>query len=174
MTTKTTKQAPPSPPAPVAAAPAAAPPQPVKTEPKRVSMIDKVKLIGDLSNACQNEEVVGLIRGLPNGERIYELFVTAIEKELQRVMTGQEVQEAAAVNLVGAIQQAQSIMDQFRQTIVGYMQTPLMQALSGLHERLGGAPVLAPGGPAPNGNGSAGTGYQPTQTGNRPVGLGSL
>ena len=101
----------------------------------------KVKLLGDLANACSNPEVVRVLTTLPNGHKIYELFVATIDKELNRIIGGGEKKDDAPQHLqdtAGTARYLQQVMEQFKQLMVGFMQTPLVKVLATMNKNLGG------------------------------------
>jgi len=108
----------------------------------------KVRLIGNLANISQNQELIALLDEQPNGSQIYQLFVEAIDRKLSEIMGGKATPEdtaAEAVSLAQAVQGAhqslammRSLMDQFRTLMVGFMQTPLVDVLTMMNKNLGG------------------------------------
>jgi hypothetical protein len=116
--------------------------EPAKPE---MSLIEKVKLMSDLANACQNEKIVTEIKNLPSGERIYSIFVEAVDRELQAIMNGKkEDVPKELVNTVNMTRQIQATLNSFQSLISGFMGTPLVQVLSMMNQNLGGKGFQAP------------------------------
>ena len=116
--------------------------EPVKPE---MSLIEKVKLMSDLANACQNDKVVSEIKSLPNGERIYSIFVEAVDRELQGIMNGKkEDVPKELINTVNMTRQVQATLNSFQSLVSGFMGTPLVQVLNMMNQNLGGKGFQAP------------------------------
>jgi len=122
------------------------PVQPQKTEPqvdnevpKELSKREKVKLMHDLTGACEDKRLVELIKSFPNGERIYDIFVAAVDKEIEFIMNGKkEDNKQVSDSLASAARQAEGALNTFRQIISDFHQTPLVQTLDTLNVNLGG------------------------------------
>jgi hypothetical protein len=104
-----------------------------------LTLIEKVELMSDLTSACKNKELVGLMKNMPNGDRIFNLFMSAVEREVSVIMSGKEESVSQeVVNLMSYTKQLQGSIDGFRGLIVGFMNTPLVQVLNLLNQNLGG------------------------------------
>lgn len=111
-----------------------------KLAPKGITMFEKVKLMGDLAGAIQNDNVINTLKTLPNGERIYMIFVEAIEKELSNVMSGGQKEELPkeVMNLVTTTQAVGQTIHDFNAIIQAFLSSPLVQILEMMNHRLGG------------------------------------
>lgn len=105
---------------------------------KEMSLIEKVKLMNDLATASQNSEIIEAIKKHPNGEKIYKIFVDAIEKELASTMTGKQETVKEINNLSSVIKQAQQTMNNFRDLNIVFMKSPLVEVLNLINRNLGG------------------------------------
>lgn len=111
----------------------------VKPAEKELGLIEKVKLMSDLTGACQNKEVIHLLSGLPGGARIYELFVEAIEREVSLIMNGKSESAPKELNTaLDVAKQLQTTLSNFRDTIVGFHNTALVEVLNMMNKNLGG------------------------------------
>lgn len=116
--------------------------EPAKPE---MSLIEKVKLMSDLANACQNDKVVAEIKSLPSGERIFAIFLEAVDRELQGIMNGRkEDVPKELVNTVNMTRQVQATLNQFQSLVTGFMGTPLVQVLNMMNQNLGGKGFQVP------------------------------
>jgi hypothetical protein len=103
-----------------------------------MSLIDKVKMMNDLASACQNKEVIALLKSLPNGDKVYSTFKKAIEKDLNEIMNGKEDSLPNEVNsLIGAMRELTYNADRLRTFFISIMQSPLISVFNGLLQRLG-------------------------------------
>jgi hypothetical protein len=106
---------------------------------EELSLIEKVSLMHDLASACKDKNVVSVLQGLPNGEKIFNIFVSAIERELSSVMNGKKEEIPQQVNdLLSALNHLNSSTKQFRELISGFMGTPLVEVLNMMNKNLGG------------------------------------
>lgn len=117
---------------------ASAPAQDTPKKPQ-LSTLEKVKLMSALTSVVEDEQLVELLRSKPSGERIYEIFVNAVEREVSAIMNPDKKETPAeVVNLVNYTRQLQTAMNSFRDLIVGFMNTPLVQVLNMLNQNMGG------------------------------------
>jgi hypothetical protein len=106
---------------------------------KQMSTIEKVKLMSAFTNAVENSEVECVLGNLPHGKRIYEIFVEAIDKELSRIMNGD--QAAIPKQMTNALASAMSISNmcqQFGGMMANFLNSPLVEVLNLMNQRLGG------------------------------------
>lgn len=54
---------------------------------------EKIRLLADLQDAIENEELKELIIGLPSGEKVFSIFETALSKELEALLAGKTPEE---------------------------------------------------------------------------------
>jgi len=114
-------------------------PQPEPEPQKQMTTIEKVKLMSDLANVVQNPDVVNILGKLPNGQKIYEIFVAAIDKELSNIMNGRDEEAPKqANNLMAAAIALNNSGSQLQYLVSSFMQTPLVQVLNLLNQNLGG------------------------------------
>lgn len=110
-----------------------------------MSLIEKVKLMSDLANACQNTQVVAEIMKLPSGDRIFKIFVEAVDRELQDIMNGKkEDVPKEVINTVNMARQLQGTLTAFQTMVSGFMGTPLVQVLNMMNQNLGGKGFQVP------------------------------
>jgi len=110
-----------------------------------MSLIEKVKLMSDLANACQNTQVVEEIMKLQNGDRIFKIFVEAVDRELQDIMNGKkEDVPKEVINTVNMARQLQGTLTAFQTMVSGFMGTPLVQVLNMMNQNLGGKGFQVP------------------------------
>lgn len=123
-------------------------PEPVKvpegvkvvTEQKEPSLLEKAKLIADLAAVWENKELADLITRMPNGYKVLDIFQSAINREMQAVMSGKRVDEEAQQFqvLAGQIDSMARSMSGFDQMIRGFMASPLVNVLDLMNAKLGG------------------------------------
>lgn len=123
-------------PAPAKVAEAPAPEKKVEPE----NLLEKAKLISDLASAWQNPELATMIRSLPNGDQIFDIFSAAMNREMSAIMTGKRQDDKAMLEpLSKQVEQMAAAMSNFHHMIINFMQTPLVQTLNHLNQKLGGA-----------------------------------
>lgn len=106
--------------------------------PAELSLLEKVKLMNDLAVTAQDPEVADLIRGRPNGEKIYSLFVSAIERELAQTMNGKKEITKEVDNLSTTVKQTNIVLNNFRDMAMLFMRGPLVEVLGMMNKNLGG------------------------------------
>jgi hypothetical protein len=117
---------------------AAPAPEEQKTPPE-LSMFDKVKLMADIANASQDAELSKKIKSLSSGDRIYEIFVEAINRELLNIMNGKKEDPPQQVaNLTIQLDQMSQMVYKMQSMIGNMMHAPLMYTLDQLVSKLGG------------------------------------
>lgn len=102
------------------------------------TMLEKAKLIADLAAAWQNPELSSLIKSLPSGDRLFEIFANAVSREMNTIMTGKREADPGLQALSAQTEQMASAMSEFKGLIVGFMQSPLVQVLDLMNKNLGG------------------------------------
>lgn len=111
----------------------------METPKQEMSMMEKIKLLGDLANTTQNKEVVDVLSSLPNGNRIYDLFVHAINEEISRIMDVSKPEEKNELsNTIESLRAFQTIMNDFTQNMKGLHTAQLIQVLNMLNQKLSG------------------------------------
>ena len=51
-----------------------------------LDMFEKVKLMASMTSAVQNAELTGLIKSLPHGDKIHQILVEGVHREIQQIM----------------------------------------------------------------------------------------
>lgn len=110
---------------------------------KELSKREKVKLMHDLTGACENKQLVDIIRGLPNGERVYDIFVSAVDKEIEIIMNGKANEDVSqeVVDTVKVVRETQAVLQNFKTVISHFHETPLVKTLESLNASLGGRQI---------------------------------
>lgn len=123
--------------------------RPVTTEqPKSENLLEKAKLIADLAAAWQNSELARLMKSLPNGERVFEIFSEAVNREMATIMTGKRDDGPQVQVLSKQVEQMAGAMGNFHNLIMSFMQSPLVQVLNMMNENLGARKFQFPQAPA--------------------------
>ena len=107
---------------------------------KEPNLLEKAKLIADLAAVWENKELADLITRMPNGQKVLEIFQSAINREMQAVMSGQRIDEDARQfqALAGQLDLMGRSMNGFDQMIRGFMASPLVNVLDLMNAKLGG------------------------------------
>lgn len=105
------------------------------TEPE--NLLEKARLIADLAAAWQDAELAKLMKALPNGERVFEIFSGAVNREMSVIMTGKNEDQPQLQAMSKQVEQMAGAMGSFRDMIVGFMQSPLVQVLDLMNKNLG-------------------------------------
>lgn len=156
---------------------------------KEPNLLEKARLISDLAAAWQNQELADIVKRMPNGEKVLEIFQDAINREMQMVMSGNRTEEnVKQVQAMGSqIDKMGTAMSGFHQMILAFMNSPLVKVLDLMNQNLGARghqfpqgqqPQQMPNGqapqqrqqPMPQGNDDD----QPRPPGQRAAGLGSF
>jgi hypothetical protein len=56
-----------------------------------MDMKEKIKLLGDLQASVDNPEVQELLKNLPSGEKVFELFSKAVTSEIEGILSGNPI-----------------------------------------------------------------------------------
>jgi hypothetical protein len=107
------------------------------TKEKAVSAIPdtlrKAKLISDLSTVWCNNEVKNVLIKQPNGEAVWSVFTSAIQKEIEQVMAGGDSK------LESQIAQTSNEVTDIYFKLKAMNNSPLLKTLTIIMEKLGGS-----------------------------------
>jgi hypothetical protein len=106
---------------------------------KEPNLLEKAKLIADLAAAWQNEELAEIVKRMPNGDKVLEIFQGAINREMQMVMSGNRIEENVKQiqALGGQVDKMGAAMSSFHNMILAFMNSPLVKVLDLMNQNLG-------------------------------------
>jgi hypothetical protein len=110
-------------------------PEPQKTEAE--ILIEKAGLITNLLAVCQSAEIKNVILSQPNGKKVYEIFTTAISKEMNAVMSGKGP-ETQVQALSAQFEQMAKAMGNFNHIVTSFMNSRLIDVLTAISTNLKG------------------------------------
>lgn len=129
--------------------------------PKELSTLEKIQLLGNLANSVQDEAIKAAFTALPSGEQLYSIFVSAVSKEIETMMSPSK---EAPKELMDTLSVASSLREQIThmyQAMAELSRTQLIGVLNVLNTSLGGRPIPA--------NPAQGGGQQRPEQGQQPV-----
>jgi len=111
----------------------------VPPPPPELSTLDKIALLSSYANACQDPDLVKLMKGKPQGERLYEVFVSAVQREIETIMNGPAVQAPRVIQDAHVTaQNLGSLLHRLGAIMSAIEQGPALSVLSMLIQNLGG------------------------------------
>ena len=111
--------------------------------PKEMSTLERIQLLGNLANSVQNEAIKSAFVSIPAGDQLYDIFVTAVSKEIESMMSPSK---AAPKELVDTLTVANHLKNQISymyQAMAELSRTQLIGVLNVLNTSLGGRPLPA-------------------------------
>jgi hypothetical protein len=118
--------------------PEAPSPKDAAPSPAQDNLLEKAKLIASLADAWQSPALKAEMLKLDSGERVYEIFSEAMNKEMASIMTGKrETPDKELQDLSSQLLQMAKAMSSFNNMIVGFMQSPLVKVLDLMNVNLG-------------------------------------
>lgn len=104
---------------------------------------EKIRLLADLQDAMENEELKELVIALPSGEKVFSIFEAALSKELEALLAGKTQEETKKE-------------EQWSSLIQSLDKSMVLHILRSMNDKLAqpsGAPAPTQGGaPQPAGN----------------------
>jgi hypothetical protein len=109
-------------------------------EPKEMTQLERIKLLGDLANGVQNENIMNVIKSLPSGDIMYDVFVAAISKHLDDIMTPVKAASKTLIDAVSMTNDLNKGIANMYVAVESMSRSPLMTVLGLLHQNMGGQP----------------------------------
>lgn len=111
--------------------------------PQEPSTMEKLALLSDLAKLIANPDFINFVTSQPSGEFAYNIFKRAAEDMVEKTVSGQQsiTQEDSnqAVSLLGVSRETVQVMNDFKNLIVSFINTPLVGTLEMLNNSLVGA-----------------------------------
>lgn len=105
-------------------------------------MLKKIAMLNNLASACEDEKLMEAFGSLKNGQLLFEIFVKAVNKEIQGIVNGKETEIAKSVS--GAKEISNSLFDQVQtmyNMMVAISGSPIMKVMALTHDRLTGTSI---------------------------------
>ena len=108
-------------------------------KPPELSTLERIKVLGELANAIQNDELKRVIASLPSGDRLLQIFTEAIAKEIDGLINPGN--KAAPKEMVDVVSIAMGLKDLVSHTyamMAEINRAPVLGTLNLLNQNLGG------------------------------------
>jgi len=113
---------------------------------KPLSTLEKVSRMHALTSIAMDEDLKKLIAKHKSGDIAHEIFVKAIEAEVEKLMTSKAVEEVPQTlsDMPQMLHDAKTVLTALKSTVSSLYASPLIEVLFNVNETLGGAALEAP------------------------------
>ena len=99
--------------------------------------IDRISVLGDLSNAARDKDIVQVILSKPNGQRLYTLFVEAISQEIEMIMGGNKAVDQSLINASHVAAQVNDTLNRLMHNIGNIERSQVLGILNMFLQKIG-------------------------------------
>lgn len=120
--------------------------EPVTTVPevsKEQKTLERIQLLSSLAGGVQNESVKSTILALPCGQKLYDIFLSAVSQEIENLMNPQKAAPKEMMDAIGAAQNLKSLLVHMYNALSEMNRSQLIAVLSIMNQNLGGRSMPA-------------------------------
>jgi len=118
--------------------------EPMEPEPsKEQKTLERIQLLSSLAGGVQNVDVKSTILALPCGQKLYDIFLSAVSQEIENLMNPQKAAPKEMMDAIGAAQNLKSLLVHMYNALSEMNRSQLIAVLSIMNQNLGGRAMPA-------------------------------
>jgi len=98
----------------------------------------RIQLLSSLAGGVQNEAVKNTILALPCGQKLYDIFLSAVSQEIENLMNPQKTAPKEMMDAIGAAQNLKSLLVHMYNAVSEMNRSQLLAVLNIMNQNLGG------------------------------------
>lgn len=113
----------------------------VKAVEPAMTTLERIQSLANFANGVQDEGVKKAILALPCGERLYDIFVSAVSKEIEDMMNPSKAAPKEMMDAVSAAKGLKDMLGHLYGVVAELNRAQLLAVLNMLNQNLGGRAI---------------------------------